>query len=440
MCNKDVLVRRDTYNANVKRNGQYLCHHCSTIKAGKEGKYSNTFDARSQQSKKLWQSHEFRTKITEASLKNNTTIEYRENQRCRSELLWNDPEYKKAVSAGVSKAMESILLRKRISQALCDKYLSDPTYRKAVGDAAKLRFQDDEYRKKMAIIRSNQPRISSIQRKLYKFLDDIGVEYYEEGKETAIGWYCFDCLVPRGNGGILIECQGNYWHSIPGAERKDKAKFTYINKYFPEYEIMYVWEHEFDTDGRVLDRLKNKLNVDIETIDFDFKDVVLSEDLNVREFLDAYHYIGGNKGGRSITATLSDEIIACALFSKPLRQNMKYNGAVELSRFCIHPSYHKKNFASWFISRAVKRINKTVVAYADTTVGHTGGIYRASNFQFSHEVLPDYWYVDHDGYVMHKKTLYNRAVNLKMKESEFAEKYGYSKKYGGFKLCFIKQK
>jgi hypothetical protein len=140
-------------------------------------------------------------------------------------------------------------------------------------------------------------------------------------------------------------------------------------------------------------------------------------------------------------------LIAAIVFSPPLRQNtarqfdLIYGEVRELSRLCIHPSYHKKNFASWFIKRALKQIDcKLVVAYADTTVGHTGGIYKASNFKLHHVVPSDYWYVDTSGYVMHKRTLYGRARNLKITEAEFAETKGYIKKYGGEKLCFIYKK
>ena len=40
----------------------------------------------------------------------------------------------------------------------------------------------------------------------------------------------------------------------------------------------------------------------------------------------------------------------------------------------------------------------------------------------------------------HKRTLYGRAVKIGMEEAEFAEKFGYIKKYGGEKLCYIYDK
>jgi hypothetical protein len=114
------------------------------------------------------------------------------------------------------------------------------------------------------------------------------------------------------------------------------------------------------------------------------------------------------------------------------------NDAVEISRFCIHPSYHKKNFASWFLSKTLKRNNwKTVIAFADTTIGHTGTIYKAAGFEECNIIEPDFWYVDKDGYVMHKATLFNKSRRMSMTESEYATTYGYHKKYGGPKIKYI---
>jgi len=445
-CGWSGEVRGDTYNANVKRNGVYTCHHCCTIKAGKAGKFSHTPEKRSAQSKALWSRPEFRAKITATSTAANTTDEYRAAQSTRTSELWKDDGYKKRVSAGVTEALLSLEARARISAGLHQRYLEDPNYRLAVGEAARKRFADDEYRMRMAVIRANQPSISGLQIALYSFLGDLGVSYEREGPATAIGHYVFDCLVKRPNDRkLLIECQGNYWHSLPGAAARDRAKFTYINRYFPDHEIMYIWEHEFGTKDRVLDRLKLKLGIAIPTVTFSFKEIEVAEadSKEVRSFLDQYHYIGGSRGGRAIVARHQQQVIGCVLFSRLIRQNHQAlpADAIELSRLCIHPSYHKHNFASWLVSRAIKMSGyRSIVAFADTTVGHLGTVYKAANFKLHHTTQSDYWYVDKDGYVMHKKTLYNRAVNLKLTEAEFADKYGYIKKWGGPKLCFLHQK
>ena len=97
----------------------------------------------------------------------------------------------------------------------------------------------------------------------------------EESIKTKIGYHQFDCLVPKQETlthNLLIECDGDYWHSLPKVIRRDKAKFTYIDKYFKDsHEIFYIFEHEFYTQDRVINRLKAKLGIDLQQIDFNFK-------------------------------------------------------------------------------------------------------------------------------------------------------------------------
>jgi hypothetical protein len=122
---------------------------------------------------------------------------------------------------------------------------------------------------------------------------------------------------------------------------------------------------------------------------------------------------------------------------------MEIYQVMELSRLVIHPCYQKNNFASWLLSRAVKLVKKEfncvsrLVAFADLTYNHTGTIYRASNWKLISTSPPDYWYTDKDGFMMHKKTLYNRACKMSMKEREFAEKYNYNKVWGLGKRKFV---
>lgn len=330
------------------------------------------------------------------------------------------------------KSMQSTIIKQK---------WQDPKYRKAVLDNNIYKFGNAS-KENMAKLRCQQPRISSIQNLLYTLLDDLKVDYIKESDKTRLGHYVFDCLVPIKNGKkLLIEVQGDYWHIQDNVKRSDRAKFTYIERYFPEYEIMYIWEHEFRTKEKALNRLKAKLdmNINIETFSFDDIDIkdVTKDDL--KSFLNAYHYIGKGRGGKTFGAYLNDKLVACVVFSPPLRQNLShlFGDFVELSRFCIHPSYQKKNFASWLISRTIKQIKKNIVAYSDTTVGHYGTIYKASNFKLLHEVEPDYWYTDKEGFVMHKKTLYGLATRTKMTESEYSSLFGYVKKYGGKKFCYI---
>lgn len=99
-----------------------------------------------------------------------------------------------------------------------------------------------------------------------------------------------------------------------------------------------------------------------------------------------------------------------------------------------------KNLCSWFISHTIKRLPadiKKIVAYSDTTYNHIGTVYKAANFKLDHEIRPDYWYINQDGWVLHKKTVYNRAVKNNLSESDYATSNNLRKRYGQQKLCYL---
>lgn len=415
----------------------WRCHHCAMVQGHKDGKFVVTLNKPSEEgvaklselAKARWLDLSYREKWSA------TRKSTKANRSAASKLLWSDPDRLQKLSNGLREIW------------------ANESYRMLKASQSKNLWASSEYRAKqkagytdvvkqaMALKRAQQPSISSIQLQLYRYLDDLGVAYHREGSETAIGYYVFDCLVPKSGDmhkNLLIECQGDYWHSIGRSQQNDRSKFTYIDRYFPDHEIMYVWEHEFYTNGRVLDRLRLKLGLSVPTVLFDFADVKLAEPpaADLKKFLDAYHYIGKGRGGKVVGAYYDDELIGCVVFSPPIRQNI--GNITELSRLCIHPSYHKKNFASWLISKALRTVSGAIVAYADRTVGHVGTVYKACGFRLDHVVPADYWYVDDGGYVMHKKTLYNRAVKNSMTESAFAEAHGFVKMFGGEKLCFVK--
>jgi hypothetical protein len=302
----------------------------------------------------------------------------------------------------------------------------------------------DKIRLCSARTQSQRPFISSIQTKLYDYLDELNVDYHREGPATKIGPYVFDCLIETPGRKLLIEVQGDYWHSLPKAVQRDRSKFTYINRFFPEYEIMYVWEHEFKQKSRVLDRLKLKLGLVIQTTNFSFDEVVVRDAQRdqIKTFLDAYHYASATRNGLTISGWIGSNLIACALLTAPLRQNIaaqfdaKHDELLELARFCIHPSYHKKNFASWFLGKVFRNF-KLVVAFADSTLGHSGTIYRAAGLKLHHMTAPDYWYLGLDGMAHHKKTIYNRAIREGITESEYVIKTGMLKRFGGPKYCYL---
>ena len=361
---------------------------------------------------------------------------------------WKKPEYREKVLAIWSDPLYKDLFIKDCSIRTKEMW-TRPAYREKM----RLIWENEVFRQRMAIARANMPRISSLQVRLYELLEMFGVKFCKEGVETVIGPYTFDCLVPKQGSmqkDLLIECHGEYFHNKEVVKSRDKSKLTYINEYFPDFEVRVLWEQWFCFRGKVESQLREWLGLvePIEQVDFSFEDVVIGNPSykDSVDFLSKYHYLYTcPRGSLYYGAYLKSELVAVCLLSPPVRQNiassikmgLKSSDVLELSRFCIHPKFHKRNFASWFLSRVLRIQDKVIFSYSDSTVGHDGGIYKATGFVMDRVVDPDYWYVDGEGWVVHKRTLYGRAIRMSMVEREYAEKHGFRKVFGGVKYRFV---
>lgn len=309
--------------------------------------------------------------------------------------------------------------------------------------------------KRLLESRLNMPRCSSIQETLYSILDDLKIKYYREYKdkvsdrETIINNWTFDCVIPRENNKtLLIECQGDYWHSLDKTINNDNLKASIISNN-DNYELKYLWEHEFKYKDKILETIKYWMGISkLELVDFNFKDITIKK-CSIEDYkllLSKYHYLPNTgRGGIAYGAYLGDILIGVCVFSPLIRQNIKIEDYLqeetrELSRLCIHPKYQKYNFASWFVSKCIKQLDKKykcIISYCDTTFNHDGATYRACNFKQDSVIAADYWYINKTGHIMFKKMIYNRAINNSMTESEYVTKHDYTKIYGKEKLRFI---
>ena len=393
--------------------------------------------------KKRWADQEYRNK-TLAAIRD-------DNHRANLSVMLKE----KWASGSLSLSENDLKLRSERSKALW----ADPDYRakvlasKSTADfKAKMATIQKSmvYLAKLSASAARQPRVSSIQRILYSILDDLKVPYFVDCDPAClIGPWSFDCRIPRADKpDLLIECQGDWIHSQKHKRIADQAKAAYIAQ-VPGFELKAIWEHEFSNYNRVVDLLKYWLGLSsLDQIQFEFKDVTITDcpPNDYKLLLSKYHYLANaGRGGIAYGAYIGSSLIAVCVFSPPARQNVTINDLKqsqfrELSRLCIHPSYQKKHFASWFVARCIKRLPeyyKAVLTYCDTTFNHHGITYLACNFKEDGICQPDYWYVSEDGWVMHKKTLYNKAINLKLTESEFALKFNYHKVYGSAKKRFV---
>ena len=201
--------------------------------------------------RKKWRDDpDFRKRATKANKLNGSVKTPNKSHSEVIRALWENEEYRRSQTAAKSKPS----YRLKISKAITAKW-TDDQYRLSVSESSRLLWERDDYRKKIVQAVARQPRVSSIQRVLYGILDDLGLTYTPE---LIIGPWAFDCCIHRdGEKDILIECQGDYWHSLPRARNRDKAKATYIAKYFGEqYELKYLWEHEFLCQDKVVELIK----------------------------------------------------------------------------------------------------------------------------------------------------------------------------------------
>lgn len=404
----------------------------------------DVFKLISKKSEDLWKDESIRNKMIS---NNKWNDDRREKSRDLAKSCWKGDNYKNKISVGMKKKWSDPKFRNKMI-----KKFNDIDNRREISSRCKLSLSRTDVKEKMAVARANQPRVSSLQTILYSILDDLNVKYFREypdrsaDQEVIIGPYNFDCAIPLLDKKLLIECQGDYWHSLDKAIRTDKSKSTYIEKYHKDCELKYLWEHEFLEKDRIIELIKYWVGkTEIELVDFDFKSVEIRgcPASDYKLLLSKYHYLpNAGRGGIAYGVYLNDELIAVCIFSPLIRQNLPYDysSTRELSRLCVHPKYQKKNFASWFVSRCIKSLDakyKTIISYCDTTFNHNGAVYKACNFKLDGEVKPDYWYMSEDGWVMHKKTLYGHAKKMGLKEKEYSDKFGYKKVYGKEKLRFV---
>ena len=389
----------------------------------------------------------------------------------RTKILWEDPAYidkqiiananvelSKKKSENAKKQWQIPSIRQKIIDGV-KKVWEDPEYRKAASEISKAQWQNENFRLKQAEGRANilvNGKDSILERIAQNVLGALEIEYT---RHHLIGYFEFDLFIPSGN--LLIECNGEYWHSL--RKSKDAAKFTYVDKYFPEYKILYLWERDFLNPGLIHKKIVQALSLEDEVIDqtdFSFKDLEILK-LNVddvipgsyysapEEFLQSFHYSGYGRSASAIFgAFFNKKLISVCKFCPPIRDEVatsmgfSQKQIYELDRFCIHPAFQKKNLASWFIARCSKLMFNeypsitALVSFSDSTMGHVGTIYRASNWEELHKVRPDYHYINKDGYVIHKRTLYSHASKNCHSESEYANMNDYTKVFGKEKTKF----
>jgi len=111
-------------------------------------------------------------------------------------------------------------------------------------------------------------------------------------------------------------------------------------------------------------------------------------------FVRRHHYAKGtpntstHRHGLYRHGVLVGDLLGVALWLPPtkaaaLSVSEDWQGVLSLSRLAVHPSV-ETNGASFLLGRSMRLLDKrwhTLVTYADTSHGHTGAIYKATNWE-----------------------------------------------------------
>lgn len=143
-----------------------------------------------------------------------------------------------------------------------------------------------------------------------------------------------------------------------------------------------------------------------------------------KEYIIKNHYSHGCHNAPSPCVGLfrGDSLIGVCAFACPCSENVRSsvfgveykNSVTELHRLHIL-DVTPKNTESWFISRALKLLKKVkphinaVISFSDTTVGHQGTIYKATNAYRIGQTGSATFYVDKDGRLRHPR---QNGVNI----------------------------
>lgn len=163
--------------------------------------------------------------------------------------------------------------------------------------------------------------------------------------------------------------------------------------------------------------------------EFDVRDVPLNI---AQELVAEHHYAKGGANTGTFTHGLfrkgEYECLGVAWWIPPTRSAAEatyhdWRKVLSLSRLVIIPGV-PKNAASFLLGKSVQIIRRTcqwecLVTYADTHQNHSGGIYRASNWEYMGLTAPERIYVDGNGRMVSRKIGPSTRTHDEMIQSGF---------------------
>jgi len=240
--------------------------------------------------------------------------------------------------------------------------------------------------------------------------------------EHEVGGLAYDVFVPSRN--LLIEVNGLRWHSMPGAREVDRRK--YENALAHGHDFMMLFEDEVRRPF-LPDLIRNRIGavrpVSLRPSRCEVRRVRSAES---SPFYGLRHYIGPCRARVHYGVFNGAEMVACASFSTPTRQNSAHPW--ELVRMASDPRFRIHGIWGHIMAVFVRDFRpSSVVSFSENRL-FGGSVYEKIGFRHDGDIRPDYSWTD-GRRRYHKSGLRKRGDerNSGLTEAQLRESEGYRK-------------
>lgn len=203
----------------------------------RSGKYGHPIDEEtrrkiSESVKKRWKEKEYREKVSNAH-KHSLSKEWKENISLSMVGIKRSEETKKKMSKYQSNRSKEHEMKFRESWKKQWNSLTKAQQLERLSNWLEAGHK--------AVVKSFSLKPSSIEIKVAKQLDEIGIRYIQQKHiSNGVRNFYLDFYIPSLK--LVVECNGDYWHNLPDKKVRDKELKEYVES--TGRKIIFIWEHE----------------------------------------------------------------------------------------------------------------------------------------------------------------------------------------------------
>ena len=215
-------------------------------KRKRKGNYGHPIDEDtrrriSESVKKRWQDKEYQDKVSKAH-SHPLSKEWKQNISDGMQGMKRSKETRKKMSVAQKKSHERQCVKDKQSKAWKKQWNSLTKEEQLIRIGAWIEAGHNATRGDNKFLKP-----SSIEIKVAEQLDLIGIKYVQQKHlydEENDKHYFADFYIPSMK--LVIECNGDYWHSFEDKQQRDKNLKNFVEK--TKHKIIFIWEHEINDE------------------------------------------------------------------------------------------------------------------------------------------------------------------------------------------------